>query len=440
MSQSTNTWPATCDDPLAVDLLARVDAIADVLAATSGESDQLRRLAPTAVQALRDAGLYSMKVPASVGGLGATPATQMRVLSRLAEIDTASAWNIMVANNSAAFMASFLPDDPFAEVFAEGIPIAAGVAPPYGTATEVDGGYRVTGRFRLCSGVHQAFWVRLRTMLPTGNDAVRPLFFVVPKGELTIIDNWDTLGLRGSGSPDVELQDAFVPSNRAFFEEVNHRGGPQQRLRGLEASAYEHTAIAIGIASRALREVVEVAQRRASINESHLNQLGRLKLQLDATTAYGWHVFQQNDRLLSDPHVDPSTIGRDNMAISTFATDLAIECVEFAYRFAGSVALYLPNIVEKLLRDVHAAAQHVGVQHNHYTDLARRGRIGVMKYLVLAVFVLGAPYLYGELFPLNNGFVAMLLQMAIGTCAAIVLCDVGWFVYSHYGRHDRDQA
>ena len=76
----------------------------------------------------------------------------------------------------------------------------------------------------------------------------------------------------------------------------------------------------------------------------------------------------------------------------------------------------------------------------YYTDLARRGRIGVMKYLVLAVFLLGAPYLYGELFPLNNGFVAMLLQMAIGTCAAIVLCDVGWFVYSHYGRHDRDQT
>jgi alkylation response protein AidB-like acyl-CoA dehydrogenase len=74
----------------------------------------------------------------------------------------------------------------------------------------------------------------------------------------------------------------------------------------------------------------------------------------------------------ADPETDASAIGPDNQALATYTTNLALECADFAYRFAGSQSLYVPNIIEKVMRDIHAASRHVAVQEVHYADLARR--------------------------------------------------------------------
>ena len=349
-------------------LLAEVDRLADLIAETASESEERRALSPRALAALKDAGLLRMRVPVEAGGLGVTPVTIMQALAALAAIDVATAWNVMVMNNSAGFIASFLPEPGFNEVWANGVPNCAGVAPPYGEAVPCEGGWRVTGRFRLCSGVPQAEWLRLSTM--TQEAPSRRLFIIVPKSAVTVLDNWSVVALSGTGSNDVALDDCFVPQHMTFYEEKCLRGGPQHRQRGLTASSYEHTGIALGIARRALREAAGVLTKRRI--EARLNRLGRLQVQLDAITALVTERLERDFAALADPSIDADKIGTANLAMSAHATDVAQECVEFAYRIAGAAALYRPSVFERLLRDVHGATQHIGVHDGHYTDLGGR--------------------------------------------------------------------
>jgi indole-3-acetate monooxygenase len=354
-------------DRLATDMMARVESVQEIVRASAAASEENGWLAPEAVRALRDAGLLRMNVAEWAGGLGVPPAIQVRVLARLAELDSAAAWNTMVTNNSAAFMADYLPERGYQEVFADGVPVCAGVIAPYGGGVPVEGGLRVTGRFRLCSGVRQASWVRLATMV---GDQPQPVFLVVPQAEFTIHDNWDAVGLRGSGSPDVSLHDTFVPAYRAFSEQVPLRGDGRRWLTGLVGAAYEHVGIAVGLGRRGLAEAATLAATRPLVRESALTRLGRLMVRLDAVEGYAVQRFDADYRLLGDPGTDMDTVGRDHPALATLATDLAVECVEFAYRFAGAAAVYRPNVFEQLLRDIHAASQHMAVREGNYTDLA----------------------------------------------------------------------
>ena len=156
--------------------------------------------------------------------------------------------------------------------------------------------------------------MRLTTM--TREEKPRRLFAIVPQKALTILDGWNVIALSGTGSNDVALKDHFVPAHMTIWEEKRLRGGPQHRQRGLTASSYEHTGIAIGIAQRALREASAALAARPGASEVSLNQLGRLQIQLDAITSHVVNRLENDYNRLADPAVDPDTIGLDNLAMS----------------------------------------------------------------------------------------------------------------------------
>jgi alkylation response protein AidB-like acyl-CoA dehydrogenase len=364
------------DAALRLELLARVDAIRDVLADTAQASAQARELVPEAVTALNEAGLMRMNVPLELGGWEAAPATQMEVLAALAAIDTAAGWIAMVSNNSAGFMGAFLPDAGVEEVFAGGtVPICSGVAAPSGTATEVDGGFALTGYWRLCSGVHHSSWLRL-TAAVDGN-AEHRVFAVVPQSAVEIHDTWHVLGLRATGSSDVSLTDEFVPAHRTLFSEERRRGGARYRLHGLPASSHEHVGIALGLGRRALDELAaavgaKTRARGVPAREVVLTELGRLAVSLESVSALAQRSYARDLALLEDDDIDAGTVGLDGPALAAYATDVATECIQTAYRCAGTLALYEPNVFERLLRDIHGATQHVMVQDVNYAQLGAR--------------------------------------------------------------------
>ncbi len=92
--------PIHNDIAMRADLLAAVDQLADLIAETASKSEERRALSPRALAALKDAGLLRMRVPLEAGGIGVTPVTIMQSLAAIAEIDVATAWNVMVMNNS----------------------------------------------------------------------------------------------------------------------------------------------------------------------------------------------------------------------------------------------------------------------------------------------------------------------------------------------------
>jgi indole-3-acetate monooxygenase len=358
----------TSETDLRKELLSRVEQVRDVLTRTAVESEEARFLVPEAVSALREAGLLRLKAAAELGGWEATPATQLLVIEALTEIDPAAGWNVMVNNNSSGFMGAYLPDAGIAEVFADGVPIAAGVAPPMGSARRVDEGYVFTGRWKTCSGVRQSSWLRLAG----GTDEGGTVFGVLPQQDAQIHDTWHVFGLRGTGSFDVSLDGYFVPDHRCITKQVAYRGGAQYRLTGLAASSYEHAAIALGLGRRALKELAVFAARKGNPRDKALTDLGRCVTALDAIRALALLSYEEIYGLACDDAADLTLAGLGGQAVASHATEVALDCAETAYRHAGTSGLYLPNPFERLLRDVHGATQHIAVQETNYRELGAR--------------------------------------------------------------------
>src|SRR5215471_19379489 len=135
-------------------LLAQVERIASTLQASGAKSEELATLAPEAVAALRDAGLFRLKLPAVMGGAEADPVTEMMVLEAIAYHDFSSGWCTMVGATAVASLGAFLPEAGLDHVFANGnIPTASISFFPAGRAIRKDRGYRVNGRWRFNSGI-----------------------------------------------------------------------------------------------------------------------------------------------------------------------------------------------------------------------------------------------------------------------------------------------
>jgi alkylation response protein AidB-like acyl-CoA dehydrogenase len=137
-----------------------VESVQATLEAGAAESEETATLALASVDALYESGLFRLKMPHVLGGAEADLVTQLDVLEAVSRIDPASGWCLMIGAASMGSLAAFLPDEAIEEIFVGGKPPkVAGAFAPYGTATPVDGGYRLTGRWPFGSGVRHAEWV-----------------------------------------------------------------------------------------------------------------------------------------------------------------------------------------------------------------------------------------------------------------------------------------
>ena len=161
------TFPKDCLEKRQM-LLDGVNRIAETLRASGPKSEELGTLAPEAVKALREAGMFRLKLCAEMGGAEADPVTEMLVLEGLAYNDFTSGWCTMVGATGIASLGAFLPQAGLDRVFANGhVPTASISFFPAGRAVRESGGYRVSGRWRFNSGIRHAEWV-------LGGTVVRP--------------------------------------------------------------------------------------------------------------------------------------------------------------------------------------------------------------------------------------------------------------------------
>ena len=280
------------------DLLRAVDEIAPVLAEEAAGADDGRRLPASVVDLLRSRSLWQMRLCRELGGLELPIVDQIQVIAALAAVDTSSAWCTMVANNAVAVLGATMPDAAVAQVFADGPPACSIVAAPGGRAIRVDGGYSVTGTWRLASGIHNARWIHATALVDGDPSRVLPL--ALRRDDVTVLDTWDVVGLAGTGSNDFGLTDHFVP------EALTGRdSNPYGQLRGTRRydrvalenlEAYEHLAFAVGVARRVLRELQSAlargaAGRHTADREVVQSELGRATVELRAIESAATTVF-----------------------------------------------------------------------------------------------------------------------------------------------------
>lgn len=364
-------------------LLEAVEKVRDVLAASAAASEHAATLAPAAVAALEETGLFTLKLPAALGGAEANPVTQIEIIEAVSAIDAAAGWCLMVGATTVAMPGVYLADDAVATVFAGGrIPRAAGCYMPTGKAIPVPGGYRITGRWAFASGIRHSTWVSgTARVVRDGSTGAERRVFVVPTREVEIHDNWQVAGLRGTGSCDFSVTEHFVRAAFTWDHESAQpqRGGALYRLGWPAFVANEHAAFALGVARRALDTIVGIAgakarglsqttvadrpvfQRFVGTAEMRLRAARALALEVNAAA---WSVVSAGERLTGRQH-------SELRSASIHATEVALDVVAGAFRYAGGSALYDGSVLQRCLRDLNAGAQHLMVSDSGYEGLGQ---------------------------------------------------------------------
>lgn len=371
------------DDP-AGDLLAAVREHRAIFEAAARRAEDERTLPSDVVETMRDLGLFWLKTPEEVGGSELDPLAFSDVLEELAYYDASAAWTAMVGNGTTGCIAGWLADAGMAEIFTgDGrLPIMAGQFSPRGMAVRDGAGFRVTGRWSFCSGIHHSDWLVGGCQVEGEHHQV--LLVVVPKDAATVHDTWHVAGLQGTGSGDFSLTDAFVPAARTcrWFDAPPLRGGVLYRQPRLLFLANELSPVAVGIARRAVDDMyamaaattrgprgTALADRLAFLKDMSIaeSRVRAVQLLYRDAVAQGWELARSGADV---PHVLVTRL----RAQHTLVVEECAEAVSRIFRYGGGRALGLDNPMQRHLRNLTAAMQHLYISDENY-EVAGKARI-----------------------------------------------------------------
>jgi len=358
---------------------------ADILAARA-EMDRDRCIPAPLVQRLRDAELFHLWLPRSIGGPQLHPIDLMAVIEELSRVDGSVGW--CAANASVVSMiGGSLLEASTRHMFGDRA-VGCGSLLPGGKAVVVPGGYRLSGRWTYATGIGHSGWVTANSVIvengaPRLTEAKTPelRFLFIPIGQVTVIDAWDVSGMRATGSHDFEAHDLFVPDDRSTPTFVNtplHPGTLYQVPR-MSLFSVAIGSVPLGIARSAVDALVALSGNKVPMGAS-----GPLREKVTAQVAAG-----QAEALLRaaraglvvavnqlweevDAGKPPSLEGRGAVRLATtFATEASARVVDLVQNAAGGSALFESGRIARCFRDVHAATQHIGLHTNNYEACGR---------------------------------------------------------------------
>ena len=375
---------ATLDETPLDQVLSRIAALAPMVARLAPDIEQGRRLPAELVSALKSARIYGMLVPRRYGGLELDAPSAFRAVAALARLDGSVGWNAMIGHIGA--LIPFLVNPNFCEdVYRDGKDhIIAGVGQPAGVAERVHGGWKVTGAWPFASGCQNAEWIAGNCVMIEGGSPIDApdgpgqmiRAAIMPAERWEIRDTWHTVGLRGTGSHHVALTDAFVPDEN-FLEFPFGASFAPDRIFGRfpQVLVLAHGALAVGIAEGAIMDLVELA--RTGVTQLYMTTplveterfkegLARLDAELTAARAL---LEVQIARVWQSP--EPSTAKgmadvAEQLQAVVWITAACVRVAEGCFELAGSRAVYESSSLQRRVRDLRVAAQHMVAQPRNY--------------------------------------------------------------------------
>jgi len=379
-------------DVLAADPVARARALVPHIAAAGPRIEATRELPPELLAMLHEARMFRTLMPRAFGGEEISPQAYVQMMIHIASADASTAW--CVGQASGCSMAAAYMEAEAAQAIwgAPNAALAWGTVGPDQIAQVVDGGYRVTGTWPFASGGRHATWfgghcrVRERDgsmrMTAEGTPYERTMMF--PRSSISMVDRWQVMGLRGTGSDTYSVSDLFVPE--AFT--VRRDRDDERRPHG-ESTLYQFTTthlyasgfagVALGIARGMLDAFVELAGEKTPTSTSRMLRDSAV-LQSGLAWAEGkWRAARAGLlSVLSETYEHVSAGGSmttdQKVAIrlaSTFAIHQAKEVADFAWTEAGATAIFLTQPFERRFRDIHAVTQQVQGRRNHFETVGQ---------------------------------------------------------------------
>ena len=361
-----------------------------LIEAEADATDRALTLTEPLVDAFARTRLFHLMVPAQLGGLEADCDTILDVFEELAFADGSVGWSLM-ANASATSYVAFLEPAAAAQMVKDQPrSTIAGQFSPFAHVVPEEGGYSVSGHFQFGSGCAHARYLGGAGFLlgeggtPRLADDGLPLYlcFFVPRERVALQGNWDVLGLRGTGSFDYEVPPQHVDAERTFllFHSEVRSGGPLFRMGPVPLAGLGHAGWALGVARRALEEIVGVAAGgRARMGSPALRdqavfqrELGRQEMALQSVRLLAHDAFGRCVRRLEAGDPMAKQDSDELMSAIAYLTEVAQEVTLFAYRTAGSQGLRNPSLVQRCFRDLFTGALHIYVDPRSFEEWARR--------------------------------------------------------------------
>jgi alkylation response protein AidB-like acyl-CoA dehydrogenase len=332
-------------------------------------------------------GCFRAMMPRAQGGLGLTLAEINELIIAAAKANGSFGWTVMIGI-PLPLVFGLLPPATAARLMADYPSLRArGAIAPKGIAVRVDGGYIVSGQWPFASGGPHPDLVAGNCLVfadgapEIGSDGMPQMVLAVFSAQqVNFLDTWRVLGLRGSDSRDFTVHEQFVPEDMTanIFTASNSLDLPMTRAPLRVFLATGHASVAIGIAQGALEDLTELAKtKRAAMNPTALladdavfrHNLGESALRLAASKAFldratetVWEAGVAN-RPLSPEEI---LVGR---TMAGYVTGECVKIVDGAYTVAGSASLYDSSSLQRRLRDIHVATQHVAATGEGYRTL-----------------------------------------------------------------------
>ena len=359
------------------DVIARAKRVGALARKHMKESEELGKLAGPVAEALHSEGLLGMWTPRTLrGGLELDPVTSLEVIESVSYGDPSAVWVLMAASLAIGTGGAYLKDEAVKELFSGArLPVIAGQGTRPGIAKPTKGGFNLSGSWSFASGIKHGTHIHTLGLIEGTNEA---RIFVLPVGKAKLIDNWDVLGLRATGSIDYTTDNVFVPeayTHPATTEEPL-RGGNLYRIGIIGFAGLCHSGWACGIGRRVVDElmqaVAEKAGRPGTVADSASFQEGLANVEAVVRSARAfvyetwndsWATLARGEKL----SVRQGTLIRLALAHSTWS---AHEATAFAYKAAGTAALRAGTI-QHLFRDMHAGTQHITSSPPVYASMGR---------------------------------------------------------------------
>ena len=379
-------------------LVGRARTLAPKFRGRAQAAEQARRVPPETVADIVEAGVHRTCQPRRFGGYELDWTALCETIMTLAEGDASQAWVANVYGEHNCYVSLF-PERAQADVWGEAPDaLVSSSYAPTGSAVEVEGGYRLAGTWGFSSGVHYAQWALLGAMAERGGARDDHLsLFLVPAAERHIVDDWETMGMAATGSCSVRLEDVFVPGHRALDERLVWRGEtPGGRLhaghvyrmpqRGVAQLAL--ASVPVGAAAGAVRDFEErLASGEAMgrpLKESQALQLRLADASAGAEAARRM-VLGTAGRIM-DKLRDGGATDNDDIACAmrdgAYACTLARRAVDTIFEAAGGGGARTGSHLQRTLRDVHAASNHIALGWDLAGSLFGRIRLGLEAPIV----------------------------------------------------------
>lgn len=359
--------------------IERARALIPLLRKHAADNEKATKLVPEVVNALHQSGLWRYLQPKAWGGMELDFVAYFDIPEMLGRGDASTAWVVANLGSHHRGLAQW-PKGAHEEIWGDNADalIASGIAYVQGTGRRVDGGIELSGRWGFSSGVDHSEWEQLACIVKDKDG--KPIDWVMCQVRLPdfkIIDDWQTLGMRGTGSRSVTCEKVFVPEHRVASMHVAHPAheypglrvntNPMYKVPTAALGGHSIAGCMVGNATHLLEQTTElVKQRSTAYTGAKMRDFQTVQLRVGAAGAKidAVRTWLRNDCI--EAHNVYRAGGKLDMAEklryrrnAAMGMKLVGEAVDSLYEMLGANGIYDSSVMQRLFRDQHAAAGHI---------------------------------------------------------------------------------